>query len=77
MVFDQWVVEKFGSKGRQKAANFLGLSANAVYAYCRLERFPCAENQEIIEIKTKGTLDFKAWRSEYLRSRINTKEVVK
>lgn len=75
MVFDNWVVEKFGKRGRREAAKFLGLSTNAIYSYCSLERFPSPINQEIIELKAGGDLDVKAWRSEYLRSRINIKGI--
>ncbi len=58
----------------EQAAQQFGVSVGRYNSWLYLKRLPTARMQSVIELKTKGAIDMRAWRDEYHRKQDEVKQ---
>lgn len=71
MILHRW--KQLNNYTAQEAAQALGVTVTTFNSWLYLSRLPSARAQAVIELKTKGAIDLKAWRDEYHRKQDEVK----
>ncbi len=66
MLFDKWVINKYGERQLPKVAKFLNVPLKTVRSWFYYERFPRLLSQQSIVSKTGGEVSIDKWRTEFL-----------